>query len=252
MQRKMKLLPISSIEFDRGIYPRENPLWGTICRYADEMRAGAKFPPITVGFIKGKYVLVDGKHRLEAHKTNKETHISTQVIYGMNKNQLFVEAVRLNVINGQPLSQFDKVKIIQKLEDMHYEKAEISQIVQVSMDTMEQFVARRITVTSAGKPIFLKSALRHMAVSQTPIEEGQQDSISVRSELSLVKQMIQIFENKLYRHDIEFIEQVAALKPLIDNFLGSKSTKKMIQEENKKQKEMSKRREKRLRKRKHK
>jgi hypothetical protein len=249
---KMKVLPLADIVFDNSIYPREKPFWGTICRYSDEMKAGAKFPPITVGFLNGKYVLVDGKHRIEAYKTNQETHVSAHVLYGMNKEQLFVEAVRLNVINGQPLSQFDKVKIIRKLEEMHYETIEISKIVQVSMDTIEQFVARRITVTRAGEPMVLKSALKHMAVLQTPIEEGQQDTISVRSELSLVKQLIQIFENRLYRHDIEFIGAITELKDLVDKFLDSGQTRKMVKLEKIKQTKLEKKREKKIRKKKHK
>jgi hypothetical protein len=222
-----KILPIGSIVFDKGIYPRQGFWWAQSYAYSQEMLAGAKFPMITVGYLDGKHVLIDGKHRLEAYKINKEKHISCNVIYGMTRDQMFIEAIRLNISNGVSLSTYDKVMCIKKLEDMSIDIAEISKIIQVPLDKISQFVARRMTITTVGGPQVLKSALRHLAGTGVPVNDDEQDMLSVSTEWSLVNQMIQIFSNNTFpRTDDRFIHKVRELYELMGAFLESNKIKK--------------------------
>lgn len=59
-------IDIDTIVWEPGIYPRQKWNTSTIDRYADAIEAGEKFPPIILE--KGTDRLLDGKHRLEAHK----------------------------------------------------------------------------------------------------------------------------------------------------------------------------------------
>lgn len=59
-------IAIESIVWEPSIYPRQKWNTSTIERYADAIEAGEQFPPITLE--KGTNRLLDGKHRLEAHK----------------------------------------------------------------------------------------------------------------------------------------------------------------------------------------
>jgi hypothetical protein len=59
-------LPLDAIVWDPSIYPRAKWSTSTIDRYVDALEAGDEFPPVIVE--TGTMRLLDGKHRLEAHK----------------------------------------------------------------------------------------------------------------------------------------------------------------------------------------
>lgn len=62
----MQTIKIEQVVWDPAIYPREKWSTGTIEQYADVLRSGKKFPPVVIE--SGTNRLLDGKHRLEAHK----------------------------------------------------------------------------------------------------------------------------------------------------------------------------------------
>ena len=62
----MSDLSVNDVVWDASVYPRQKWNTSTIERYAEAMRSGAVFPPITVE--EGTNRLLDGKHRLEAYK----------------------------------------------------------------------------------------------------------------------------------------------------------------------------------------
>lgn len=47
--------------------------------FIELLETGKRLPPVTVRKVEGGYVLVDGRHRLLAHKTLGITHISARV-----------------------------------------------------------------------------------------------------------------------------------------------------------------------------
>lgn len=59
---------LDAIVWDPSIYPRAKWSTATIDRYVDALEAGDEFPPIIVEYHGEKLRLLDGKHRLEAHK----------------------------------------------------------------------------------------------------------------------------------------------------------------------------------------
>jgi len=77
-------LDIRKIRIDGGTQPRAELLIEVMEDYADEMRNGAEFPPITVFFDGTEYWLADGFHREGAHLRafGDETPIEADVIQG--------------------------------------------------------------------------------------------------------------------------------------------------------------------------
>jgi len=72
----MQEVAIQDVVFDPKVYPRKKWNTSTIDRYADALMAGAEFPPIVLQSETN--VLLDGKHRLEAHKKRVEAYAKWQ------------------------------------------------------------------------------------------------------------------------------------------------------------------------------
>lgn len=62
----MSQLAVSEVVYDQSIYPRAEWSQATVNRYAEAIEAGDEFPPIVLE--KGTNRLLDGMHRLQAHK----------------------------------------------------------------------------------------------------------------------------------------------------------------------------------------
>jgi len=239
-----KVLPINEIEFDESLYPRQGYWWATAYTYSQEMKAGAKFPNITIWYCNGKPILLDGKHRWEAYRLNKETHVTCNVLSRLTREQAFVKAVELNIANGQSLSPYDKMKIIKKLEDMKFDMETISKIVQIPFTSISQFIAKRITLNPAGGQQILKAPLMHLSENQVIVSDEDQDKLSGNSEMSMLNQMIQIFENRnLIRTDDEFLGKLSILYGLISDFISSKSIQNKFEKKKKNDAEKMKARE---------
>src|SRR5688572_24225903 len=63
---KPSQIDIEAVVWEPSIYPRQKWNTSTIERYADAIEAGEQFPPIILEQETNR--LLDGKHRLEAHK----------------------------------------------------------------------------------------------------------------------------------------------------------------------------------------
>lgn len=64
-------------------------------------------PPVTVRPVDGHYVLVDGHHRLEAHRLEERTEVRA-VVVDLDDDEAYEAAVAANVTHGKPLSIRDR------------------------------------------------------------------------------------------------------------------------------------------------
>ena len=107
----MKTLNLLNIRIDGGTQAREELNQESVAEYAEKMRDGEVFPPVTVFFDGSEYWLVDGFHRYFATKSNGKTSIDCDVENGTLK-----EAIRFswkaNAKRGLPLNPNDYKKII--------------------------------------------------------------------------------------------------------------------------------------------
>lgn len=109
-------IKISEVVWKSEVYPREKWNTSTIEHYADALEAGSVFPPIILE--EGTNVLLDGKHRLEAHKKIGTEEINAEwrkVPVGMSARYY---AATLSAQHGDRLSNGD----IKKIAEIEFEE----------------------------------------------------------------------------------------------------------------------------------
>lgn len=224
---KKELLKIDELVFDLHLYPRIKVGWLTAYQYAQAMKTGSVFPPITVGLFKRKRYVVDGWHRIEALKILKEKYVEATVKRFKTKREMFAEAVKLNSVHGRPLSVHEKVRIIQKLEKLKFSIQQISEMVKVPVDKIEGFKLR-IVKGPNGKPVYLKSVVAKALESSKSGLSGvgvAQDSFNVRSVQQLLVQLIELLESGVFPFEDENVKGLSIqLYALMGDKIAIKAT----------------------------
>lgn len=100
-------LSLEQIDIYGGTQARVSTSDDAISSYAEEMVAGAQFPPITVFYDGSKYWLADGFHRFLAAQRNEFETISAEVHEGARTDALR-HALGANSTNGVHRSNSDK------------------------------------------------------------------------------------------------------------------------------------------------
>lgn len=217
---KNKIIQIEKAICDKEMYPRNLVDWVTSYRYAKAMQSGSKFPPITVASSWGKFLVVDGFHRLDAHKINKETHVEVEVLKGLNKKQIFIESVKRNIGHGRQFNSQERTRIILTLEKWKISQEVISEIIRIPTDDLQPFVAKRITrITETQEEIPLKSIIRNLSKYSVD-EEPEQSSLTNRSQLQVLNTLIILLENKYIDVDSEIVmEKLNEINKLLKNYV---------------------------------
>jgi len=215
-RRIIQKVKISEIVFDKELYPRIDSSWQTAYDYQQSMKTGAKFPPITLAIFNKKLYLVDGKHRVEAYKLNKVTIVEAEVFLGWNKRKIFEEAVRRNIAHGRILSPFEKRRIALKLRVMNYPDSAISELVQIPMVKLENFIGQRLINAITGEEI-VKSEIKHLSGQDFPGDINiTQKQMYNTSQAALLKDLIRLIEkNLLDLQNQEIVKLVLKLKQLL-------------------------------------
>jgi len=228
-----RLIDISKIIVDEELYPRDNWNFQTSYGYSQAMLAGAKFPSIVVALNNGKYYLVDGRHRIEAIRILKHKEISAEVVVGWSRQRIFEEAIKRNVSHGKALTVHEKRVAALKLRNWNYDPKKISELVQVPLDKLENFVAQRLVNSITGEviaeggrkieshvvPMIVKSGIKNATLGSdwgTQVLQETQHSIYAGSQLSLLRQLIKIIKAGLLdTKNKEVNKLVEELKELI-------------------------------------
>lgn len=100
-----RLLPIDEVVWDPKIYPRQKWNTSTIERYVEALKAGDEFPAVVLE--EGTSRLLDGKHRLEAHKKAERPEIA--VVWHMIPDGMSAKryAAKLSARHGDRMSNAD-------------------------------------------------------------------------------------------------------------------------------------------------
>lgn len=148
----MPKLSLNKIRTDGGTQCRTSGTDpATVRAYADRMRAGDLFPPVTVYFDGSSNWLADGFHRFEAAQVAGLRTIAADVIEGTRKDAVIYGA-GANTAHGQPLSARDRARVVMRLlqdDDVkHWSDRKIAQHVGVSNATVAKY---RQIVQSGGE-----------------------------------------------------------------------------------------------------
>lgn len=129
MIMKTKTIKLSDIVIDAGTQQRVTINNDVVSEYAEAMRCGTKFPPITVFFNGTTYYLVDGYHRRNATADAGIDDILADVIDG-TKREAVLYSLGVNNSHGVRLTNADKRKaVLTMLEDdewLHWTDTQIS------------------------------------------------------------------------------------------------------------------------------
>jgi hypothetical protein len=110
----MKKINILNIRIDGGTQPRQEINYEVVKDYAELMREGVAFPPVTVFFDGAEYWLADGFHRYHATKSNANATIEAEVING-SVDDAEEYSFSANGKRGYELTQEDKKAIIRRM-----------------------------------------------------------------------------------------------------------------------------------------
>ena len=110
----MKKINILNIRIDGGTQPRQEINYEVVKDYAELMREGVAFPPVTVFFDGVDYWLADGFHRYHATKANATATIEAEVING-SVDDAEEYSFSANGGRGYELTKEDKKAIIRRM-----------------------------------------------------------------------------------------------------------------------------------------
>ena len=186
-------IQIEDIVVEETVYPRSHAKWQTSYGYYRAMKAGAVFPKIVLSKIDGKHILVDGYNRLQAYKLNKTADVDVEVIHCKNLDEVYIEAIRRNIMHGLPLEYGEKVEIYRRLKST-MTKNSISSLLQVTVKDLEKMELNRIRITESGKEVTVKPAISNIANIQNVTKENQQ-ILTGATQLSIINQLLTIITN---------------------------------------------------------
>lgn len=136
-------LRISQIETPQGYLPRV--ITGTISEkvkeYAEMIENGVVFDPIKVWQRPdGRIWLIDGAHRLEAHKMVGQDYIKAELINCSDEVDYRVKAIEANLKHGIPLMKEEKVLLAQALYKAGVKTPALQKLFGVSDRTIQRWV----------------------------------------------------------------------------------------------------------------
>jgi len=88
--------------------------------YVDMIESGVEFDPILVWDKgNGEYWVIDGVHRIEAHKRVGRSTIKAELISCKNETDYRIKAIQANLKHGLPLKKEEKIILAQELYYKH-------------------------------------------------------------------------------------------------------------------------------------
>lgn len=118
-QENAVLISIESVVFDEKIYPRKELNLDEVDRLAELLADGVDLPPIDINQDKK---LLDGRHRLMAHRKNGRKEIRTVFHVTENEYEAFVIACQKNSDHGRQLTKDERRDCVLRLYKQACEK----------------------------------------------------------------------------------------------------------------------------------
>jgi ParB-like chromosome segregation protein Spo0J len=110
-RRAPELVDISKIVLDRSYQLRTQTNPETVQKYAADIRAGKKLPPVLLAQIDGQLVVPDGHHRTAGHIVAGHTQILARILSICTRAEVMFLAALANQENALQLTKADRRKI---------------------------------------------------------------------------------------------------------------------------------------------
>lgn len=123
-----KVMNIGALVLDQKLQSRTEINEETVAEYAENILAGADFPPVTVYFCGITYWLTDGYHRYHAHTRAEKVSILCEVVNGTFRDAVLY-STSVNATHGMRRTNADKRKAVMTLiEDDQWAKISNAEI----------------------------------------------------------------------------------------------------------------------------
>lgn len=190
----LKTMNLKAIRTDGGTQQRAQISEETVQAYADLIKDGVEFPPVTVFYDGEDSWLADGHHRWLAHERAGKASISVHVLPGSQRDAVLY-SVSANANHGLTRTQEDKRKAVKTiLEDFEWS------------DWSDREIARKCAVS-----LQLVQAVKHEHL------EGERVSSRAMNNKGTSKRKIEAPKEEPVIQDDEIVQElVAANEELTD------------------------------------
>jgi ParB-like nuclease domain len=163
-------IPIDQIRIDPRVQARVDVADDVVNEYAEALKDGDVFPPVTVFSDGCDYILADGWHRLKAAKRAKICELDCEVRAG-GLREAILFAVGANSTHGRMRSTADKHNAVSKLfEDEEWclwSDREIAKVCRVSHQLVGKLRAATGRATSERRYRTKSGQIAEMKIGQT-------------------------------------------------------------------------------------
>lgn len=111
-----KTMNLNILRIDGGTQSRQEINQETVAEYAEQISAGAEFPPVAAFFDGVEYWLADGFHRYFATKKAGKASVNVEVITGTQRDAV-LHSCGVNALHGLRRTNADKRKSVMTLLD---------------------------------------------------------------------------------------------------------------------------------------
>lgn len=205
-----QIFEIAELELPEDIYTRArgSPWWANVHAYAEEMKAGAEFPPIDVGEYDERFIVVDGYHRVNAYKQLKIEYISGYLKKYDNLGDLVVDSVKANNHHGVRYTPQDKAYIAGLLATYGLEQDRISELIKVPAEKLKRFTVKNLNGKTLKEPLMKLVDTGVLTMEQASLVE--QSRFSTQSVEDVVVQLIGYLEFNAYPWRVDKYQQYAS------------------------------------------
>jgi hypothetical protein len=202
----------------------------TVSEYTQAMKAGAKFPAMTLE--KGTNRLVCGNHRYYAYKRVLEPTDTVAVTYRefSGEADIIRTAAKDNATHGRPLDTWDRKRITARLQEAGDSLDDIAALLSVPVSKVEYWAGMTVTVIGRrGKKTLkrtepIKRGLEHMAGRE--IKEEQYKTHAERDRGVPARQnaqtLIRWIENGWISDDAGTIQALRSLYSALADYFNAK------------------------------
>lgn len=222
----MEKVNIDRLITDYNLYPRNKVDDQHVVYMIEAINSGVILPPVIAD--KESKRVIDGFHRLTAHRKLKISEIN--VIYKVYKSDsdMFIDSIKYNAGHGRMLTQFDKAHCLIKAEEMGLSIDITSEALSITVKKAEEIKRDKIGelkisshLTGARQYIPLKNTIRHMRGQElTDNQISANERLSGMNQVFYVNQIIDLIENDLLNKNSEkLMTQLNKLYKLLENII---------------------------------
>jgi hypothetical protein len=171
---------IRDLVLDWRLYPRQQVDHIVVDNYARSLRAGANFPPVKVGILAGRKIIVDGVHRIRSREQLQIDYADCATLHFHTVAEVFGEAVRLNSSHGKGFCEAEFKANIRRLQRYKFDVKDIVTICHVPASEITRETIRPII------SVTLPSGKKLSCTAVKPGEAGVHGLICLKNALMIV------------------------------------------------------------------